>query len=99
MHKPLATMGELAVKNWGQARKSSRRQRFLPVEASKHDNVPRTPSVTTLPSATVGELRGPACGPPAGDVAGCTSYLFCQITLPELASRQRMTSSPSCRVK
>src|SRR5262249_28277807 len=57
--------------------------------------MPRTPSVTTFPSATVGELRGPG-KEPAAPVAAPVSYLSCQISLPSPAFRQRTTSlSPS----
>src|SRR5438132_6140657 len=99
MQRPSTTIGELEVKNIGQKPlKSSLRHSFFPLAASRQETVPRTPSVTTLPSATVGELRGPACGPPAGPVAGCASYLSCHTSFPVAASRQRMTSSPPSRV-
>src|SRR5438876_649806 len=100
MQRPSTTIGELDVKNIGQKPwKSSLRHSLLPLAVSRQETVPRTPSVTTLPSATVGELRGPACGPPAGPVAGCASYLSCHNSFPVAASRQRMTSSPPSRVK
>jgi hypothetical protein len=78
--------------------KSSFRHNFFPV-ASKQERIPCAPSVTTLPSATVGELLGPwnpESPPPrmAGD-----SYFSCQTSLPSEVLRQRMTSSPPCRVK
>ena len=56
----IEVLGELAVKKRGQAENSSFRQRSLPEAASRQERVPRTPRVTTLPSATAGELRGPA---------------------------------------
>src|SRR6185503_7147254 len=99
MQSPPTMIGEDEVKNLGQApEKSSLRQSTLPVAASRQESVPRTPSVTTLPSATVGELRGPAC-PEAGPVAPCAAYLSLQTSLPVAASRQRVTSSPPCREK
>src|SRR5262245_45611967 len=97
MQRPLTTMGEHDVKNWGAVPlKSSLRQRTLPVAASRHESVPRTPSRMTLPSTTVGELRGPekyADGP----LAPCDSYLSCHTSLPVIASRQRVISLPPCR--
>src|SRR4051794_9459905 len=60
--------------------------------------MPRAPSVTTLPSATVGELRGPG-NELAAPVAGWAGYLSDQISLPVVASRQRITSSSSTRAK
>src|ERR1700733_9230601 len=86
MQRPLMTRGDMAVKKLGQPRMSSLRQTNLPSAASRHDNVPRTPRVMTLPSATVGELRGPGCFP-AGPVAGKLSYLLLQMALPVAASR------------
>src|SRR5260221_4829286 len=91
-------IGELDGWNLGQAWNSSLRQSFFPVEASRHESMPRTPSVTTLPFATAGELRGPE-KLAAGGSAPSDSYLSCQSSLPVLASRQRMTSLPSCRAK
>ena len=49
-------------------------------------------------SWAVGELRGPGC-PPADPVAGSPAYFCCHRSLPVPASRQRMISSPSWRVK
>src|SRR5262245_5414240 len=60
--------------------------------------MPRTPSVTTLPSATVGELRGPE-NPLAGPVAPPVSYSSFQSSLPVFASSARTTSLPACREK
>src|SRR5262245_13210757 len=91
--RPSTTSGELDVKNDGQALKSSLRRSTFPVAASRQDRVPRTPSVTTLPSATVGELRGPG-KLLDGPVAPCASYLSCQSSFPVAASRQRRTSLP-----
>src|SRR5262245_10724324 len=60
--------------------------------------MPMAPSVTTLSSATAGELRGPmkplSAPPQLGD-----SYLSDQTSLPSAAARQLMTSSPPLRVK
>src|SRR5437667_12190662 len=75
---------------------SSLRHSFLPVAASRQESTPRTPSVITLPFATVGELRGPE-KPEAGPVAPSVSYFSCQSSLPVAASRQRVTSAPACR--
>src|SRR5262245_25917076 len=60
--------------------------------------MPCTPNVTTLPSATVGELRGPE-NPLAGPVAPPDSYSSFQISFPSAALRARTTSFPSCREK
>src|SRR3954469_13762804 len=59
--------------------------------------MPRTPRVTTFPSATAGELRGPE-NPRAGPSAPPVAYLSCQTSLPVAASRQRTTSLPPSRV-
>ncbi len=98
MQRPSTMKGELETKNLGQAVKSSFRQTILPVAASRQESVPRTPRVMTLPSATAGELRGPGYWPdgPSGPRA---SYLSCQISLPVVASTQRMTSFSCSRVK
>ena len=70
MQRPPVTMGEEAVKNLGQApEKSSLRQSILPFAASTQERTPPTPIVTTLPSATAGELRGPLCGVAGPDTA------------------------------
>src|SRR5947208_9038 len=60
--------------------------------------MPRTPSSTTLPSATAGELRGPEKDRAARS-APAVSYLSIQSSLPLPASRQRMTSLSSWREK
>src|SRR6516165_7828310 len=96
MQRPSTTIGELAAKNLGQPLKSSLRHNTLPVAASRQETIPRTPSVTTFPSATVGELLGPE-NPDAGPAAPCDSYLSCQTSFPVAASRQRVISLPSCR--
>src|ERR1700722_2632840 len=97
MHRPLTTIGEHEVKNRGNVSSESvLRQRTFPVAASRHERVPRTPSVTTLPSATVGELRGPG-NREAAPEAALAAYLSDHCSLPVLASRQAMTSSPSRR--
>jgi hypothetical protein len=91
--------GELEVKKRGtEPLKSSLRHNSLPPAASKQDTVPCTPSVTTLPSATAGELRGPG-KLPAGPLAGSASYLSCQSSFPVPASRQRRISLSPSRVK
>src|SRR5262245_13462274 len=90
--------GELAGKRLGHALKSSLRQRTLPVAASRHEIIPRTPTVTTLPLATAGELRGPE-KPWAGPLAPSESYLSDHSSLPSAVSRQRVTSLSSCREK
>src|SRR5512139_3964699 len=93
-------IGEEATWNRGQAPgKSSLRQTILPVAASRHESVPVTPRVTTFPLATAGELRGPGCCPASGPEMVGTGYLSAQSSLPVPASRQRVTSSPSCREK
>src|SRR5262249_9821890 len=61
-------------------------------------SVPRTPRVTTLPSATAGELRGPA-KPIAGPSAPFAAYWSFQTSFPVAASRQRSTSCPSSSAK
>src|SRR5215207_1362414 len=83
------------VKNFGQALLSLR-QTTLPLLASRQERTPRTPSVQTLPPATAGVLRGPGCFA-AGPAAGCVAYMSFHTSLPLVASRQRMTSSPPCR--
>src|SRR5262245_53010352 len=99
MHMPSTTIGEQEVKNRGSfSDDSSLRHSFLPVAASRQEKVPRTPSVMILPSVTVGELLGPA-KPEAGPVAPLASYLSNQCSFPLAASRQRMISLPSSRVK
>src|SRR5437867_3354498 len=99
IHRPSTMIGELEMKNIGKGLwKSFLRHTLLPVAASRQERVPLTPSVTTLPSATVGELLGPG-NPPAGPVAALASYLSFQISLPVVASRQRVTSSPPTREK
>src|SRR5437773_11496180 len=95
---PSMTSGELDGKKFGHDLKSSFRQSFLPDAASRQETIPRTPTVTTLPSVTVGELRGPE-NPCAGPDAPSDSYLSCQTSLPSAALRQRSTSFSSCRVK
>src|SRR5262247_1921874 len=76
----------------------SLRHSFLPL-ASRQERTPRTPSVTTFPSATVGEHLGP-WGPRAAALSTSPdSYLSCHSSLPPAASRQRMISLPPCRLK
>src|SRR3989442_6295919 len=98
MTSPSTIIGELAGKKLGHALKSSLRQRLLPVAASRHEIIPRTPTVTTLPLATAGELRGPE-KPWAGPLAPSESYFSNHSSLPSAALRQRVTSLPSCREK
>src|SRR5262245_51742123 len=96
---PSATMGDDETKKRGrEPLKSSLRQSTVPLEASRQDSTPRTPSVTTLPSETAGELRGPEKRS-AGPAAPRESYLSFQISLPVAASRQRVISPPSWREK
>src|SRR5262245_6807264 len=93
MHRPPSIMGELDVWNWGNAPgKSSLRHNTLPLEASKQERTPLTPSVTTFPSATVGELLGPGKVPSAVG-RKFWAFLSCQSSLPLAASRQRRISS------
>src|SRR5579859_2152153 len=99
MHKPSSTIGDIAVWNRGQApEKSSLRQSILPLAASRQETVPQTPKVRTLPPVTAGELRGPPC-PESGPLTAGAVYLSFQISLPVAASRHRVVSSPSSRVK
>src|SRR5258708_3425748 len=96
-HNPSDTSGDDEVKNRGTAPgKSSLRQSTFPDSASTHERTPPTPSVTTLPSATVGEHRGPE-KLEAGPLAPRASYFSCQSSLPVAASRQRRISLPSWR--
>src|ERR1051325_4963450 len=95
MHRPFAIKGEEAAKNLGQPRISSLRQSFLPLAASTQESTPRTPRVTTLPSATVGELRGPE-KLAAAPCAPWLSYFSCHTSFPVAASMQRRISFPSC---
>src|SRR5512140_1084585 len=95
MHRPSATKGDEDVKNRGlEPEKSVLRQSSLPLPASKQESVPRAPYVITLPSATVGELRGPGCRP-MGSLAAADSYFSRQTSLPVAASRQTSSSSAS----
>src|SRR5580700_8727873 len=95
MQRPSTTIGEQEVKNRGRLSSASvLRQSFFPLAVSRQDRVPRTPNVTTLPSATVGELRGPGNWD-AGPEAPLTAYLSVHSSLPVVASRQQATSSPS----
>src|SRR4051794_5682941 len=96
MQSPFAIRGEDEVKKFGQPRMSSLRQSFLPLVASRQEITPRTPTVTTLPSATVGELLGPE-KLAAGPCAPWLSYFSCQSSLPVPASRHRRISFPSWR--
>src|ERR1019366_7946033 len=97
MQSPPVMIGDEAVKNLGQApEKSSLRQSSLPFEASTQETTPPTPSVTTLPSATAGELRGPLCCAGGPDTSWA-EYFSCQSSFPVAASRQRMASSASWR--
>src|SRR5262245_17432603 len=98
MTRPSTIIGELDGKKFGHALKSSLRHTFWPLAASRHESIPRTPSVTTLPLATAGELRGPEklC---AGPLAPSDSYLSCHSSLPSAALRQRVTSLSSWREK
>ena len=95
--RPSATSGELDVWNVGNAPVSIR-QSFSPLSAFRHESVPLTPKVTTLPSATVGEARGPGymVSPLPLNSA---SYLSFHTSLPVAASRQRVTSAPPSRLK
>src|SRR5947209_2661909 len=98
-HRPSTTIGEHDVKNRGSVPlESSLRQTTLPLPASRQERVAPTPSVTTLPSATAGELRVPGKRP-AGPVTLGAAYLSCQTSLPVAASRQRVTSSSPWRAK
>src|SRR5258706_6345063 len=91
-------IGELEVKNRGyDERKSSLRHIFCPVAASTQESIPRTPSVTTFPSATAADARGPA--KPPGSVEPCVSYFSAQSSFPLAASRHRTISLFSCREK
>src|SRR3954469_6995490 len=98
MTRPLTMSGELEGKKRGQALKSSLRQSILPLAASRQVTTPRTPTVTTLPCATAGELRGPEKLWAAPE-APRDWYLSRQISLPSAAFRQRVISYPSWRVK
>src|SRR5262245_5208072 len=92
---PSTTIGELDVKNDGHdPLKSSLRHSFLPFLASRQESMPRTPNVTTLPSATTGEARGPG-NPWAAPVAGSAAYSSFHTSSPLLAFRHRVTSLPS----
>src|SRR5208282_1088244 len=86
-HRPLTMIGDIAVKNLGRPGKSFLRQITLPVAASRQDRSPLTPSVTTLPSPTAGELRGPGCDPGPPPVGALAGYLSTQICFPVAASR------------
>src|SRR5262245_2420160 len=97
MQRPSTIKGEEEAKNGGQDRKSYLLNNFLPVAASKHESCRRARCVTTLPSATAGELRGPKKRP--GSVEGSAAYVSCQISFPVAASRHRMPSPFSSRAK
>jgi hypothetical protein len=63
MQSPSVRTGETAVLNLGHAEVKSLvksfRQMTLPVAASRQETDAPSSSVTTLPSVTAGELRGP----------------------------------------
>src|SRR6516164_9095969 len=99
MQRPSTMIGEHDAKKRGNVpRKSFLRHNSFPVAASRQERVPRTPSVTILPSATAGEPLGPE-NPEAGPVAPPASYFSCQSSFPVAASRQRVTSFPPWRAK
>ena len=65
MHSPSTTIGEHEVKNRGNFLVGiGLRHRTFPLAASRHESVPRTPSVMTFPSATVGDRGGRGSGKP-----------------------------------
>src|ERR1700722_16591856 len=99
MHRPSTITGEHEVKKrGGAAAVSVFRQISLPLAASRQDNVPCTPMVTTFPSATAGELRGPGnCE--AAPLAALVANLSVHSSLPVVASRHAVTSSPPRRAK
>src|SRR5262245_12860300 len=88
-HRRSTTSGEHDAKKRGpEPLKSSLRHTTLPVAASTQESVSCTPSVTTLPSATVGELRGPTnslLNPEPGRVGAFAAYLSCQSSFPSAA--------------
>src|SRR5262249_38071638 len=84
------------VKHGPIARSAVFAPQLLPSGASRQNGVPRTLSVTTFPSATAGELPGPAC-PEAGPVTPCASYLSCQSSFPVAASSLGQFFGPSLR--
>src|ERR1051326_6873049 len=88
--------GELEVWNIGKAPVSIR-QSFSPVAAFRQDSVPLRPKVTTLPSATAGEARGP-WKPWSPLPLYSASYLSFHSSLLVLASRHRVTSPPPSRL-
>src|SRR5262245_20573447 len=88
-------IGEQEVWNRGKDLVSTR-QTFSPVSALRHESVPLTPKVTTLPSATAGEARGPG-KPPSGPPLKSTGCVSFQSSLPVSAFRQRVTSAPPSR--
>src|SRR5437867_1616857 len=101
MHFPSTMIGDVPVKNWGQAIESFRHT-TLPSAAFRQESTPPTPRVHNLPPATAGELRGPGCPPPtkaAAPVTATAAYLSFQSSLPLFASRHSVTSSSPCRVK
>src|ERR1700683_429764 len=87
MQRPSTTIGEQEVKNRGGfSAESVLRQSTFPLAASRQDRVPCTPKVTTLSSATVGELRGPG-KLPAAPLAAFAANLSAHTSLPVVASR------------
>src|SRR5262249_33614346 len=96
-HLPSTMTGEAAVSNGGVPLVSFR-QATLPLAASRQETMPLTPRVQTLPSATAGEARGPSCPPPMARPARAL-YLSDHTSLPSLALRHRITSSPPLRAK
>ena len=99
MAMPSTMIGDMAVKNLGATPgNSSLRQNTLPVAASRQERTPSTPSVTTFPSATAGELLGPGCRA-AGPVTACAAYLFCHSLLSGGGVEAVVTSSSPCRAK
>ena len=86
-----------AVHNDGRTRREKPRQgafevvfapQHLPLDASRQESTEPTPSVTTLPSATVGEHLGP-WKPEAGPLDGPS----CILVLPEFFARGRIETA------
>ena len=87
MHIPSVISGDVPVKNCGIALVGfSFLHRSFPVPASKHDRIPETPKVTSLPFKTAGVLLGPGCADAEGPVTAIAAYVLFHNSLPDDAA-------------
>src|SRR5262249_22764181 len=88
---PSTMMGEVAVLKFGQAEPrslaKSLRHSTLPSSALRQEIVAPSSRVTTFPSATAGDERGPLCPEAGPPTVTEFEYLSVQIGLPSAAAR------------